>query len=235
MRFPRHPIQSLQYRLKLARGPSVERPSLKRQALKRFLPEDAVIVEAGAHAGSDTAALAQMLPAAEIHAFEPIPALYERLRRNTAAFSNVRTYPLALGAVVTTKPMWVGGGAEDGSSSLLAPKAHLDVYEEITFEHTVTVNVTTLAAWAEREGINRVDGMWLDMQGYELAALQAAGPLLSTTRALIVEMSGVELYDEAPLWPEVRQWLEEHGFRIEAESWHETGVDGDALAVRAVP
>ena len=77
--------------------------------------------------------------------------------------------------------MFVSGGAGDASSSLLAPKAHLHEWPDISFDSTVEVPVTTLAAWGERENIARVDGMWLDMQGYELAALKAAGPLLDTT------------------------------------------------------
>jgi FkbM family methyltransferase len=193
-----------------------------------------VIVEAGAHQGTDTVELARRFPRGVVHAFEPIPDLYEQLSRNTAAYPNVRTYPLALGEAESVEPMWIGGGAEDASSSLLPPKDHLSVYPEITFESSVRVTVTTLRDWARREGIERVDGMWLDMQGHELAALKAAGALLATVRAVILEISAIELYDGAPLWPEVRAWLEETGFRIAAESWHKgTAVDGDALAVRS--
>lgn len=232
MRFPRHPIRSLQHRTQPFRRPSVSTTALKREALKRHLPGDAVLLEAGAHRGTDTVALARMFPGGHVHAFEPIPTLYEELRRNAADCPNVTIYPLALGKDETVEPMWIGGGAEDGSSSLLRPKAHLEIYREIRFDRTQLVNVTTIADWARREGVERIDGMWLDMQGYELAALKAAGPLLATTRALILEISAVELYDGSPLWPEVRAWLEGNGFRIDTESWHGTRADGDALAVR---
>ena len=77
-----------------------------------------------------------------------------------------------------------------------------------------------------------IDGMWLDMQGYELSALKGAGPLLDSVRALILEISAVELYEGCTLWPDVREWLTCRGFRIQSEWWsHETF--GDALAVRA--
>lgn len=207
-------------------------PSLKRHALKRLLPDDAVIVEAGAHSGGDTVALARLFAEGQIHAFEPIPALYEQLRRGTSGCPNVTTYPLAIGEAEAVRPMWIGGGAEDGSSSLLSPKAHLDVFPEITFDRTLSVNVTTLSAWATREGVRGIDGMWLDMQGQELAALKGAGDLLATTRAVILEISAVELYEGAPLWPEVREWLGSAGFEIAAENWHVTEASGDALAVR---
>lgn len=231
VRVPRHPIRSLQHRLQPLRGPNVSTTALKRQALKRYLRRDAVILEAGAHRGTDTIALARMFPLGRIHAFEPIRELYEQLRRNTAECPNVTTYPLALGEAETVESMWVGGSAEDGSSSLLAPKAHLDVYGDIRFDRTQAVHLTTISEWARREGVERIDGMWLDMQGYELTALKAAGPVLATTRAMILEISALELYDGSPLWPEVRGWLEGNGFRVRTESWHKSGVDGDALVV----
>lgn len=203
-----------------------------RQGLKRHLPADSVVVEAGAHRGIVTVQLADLWPEGEIHAFEPIPELYDDLRRRTAGRPNVKTYPMALGPDEKVQSMWVGGGGDDASSSLLPPKAHLDVYPDISFERTVPVDVTTLAGWAEREKIDRLDGLWLDMQGYELAALKGAGGLLATTSALVLEISAVELYEGCPLWPEVRTWLEGAGFHIEEEVWHGPKAYGDALAVR---
>jgi FkbM family methyltransferase len=235
VRFPRHPIRSVQHRLQPLRRPSVSSPSLKRHALKRLLPDDAVIVEAGAHSGRDTVALARLFPRGRVHAFEPVPALYEELCRTASGCPNVSTYPLAIGSAETVQSMWIGAGGGEGSSSLLAPKAHLEVFPEVAFDDTVSVSVTTLSAWAEREGLARVDGMWLDMQGQELAALKSAGSWLATTKVVVLEISAVELYEGAPLWPEVREWLAAQGFRIADESWHHTGASGDALAVRAKP
>ena len=127
--------------------------------------------------------------------------------------------------------MWLSGGQHDYSSSLLEPKEHLDEFPQIRFEEEIRVPVTTLASWATREGIDRIDAMWLDMQGYELAALKAAGPILETTRAIIMEVSLTELYAGIPLWRDVRAWLEGQGFRIEGEHWYPESF-GDVLAVR---
>ena len=66
--------------------------------------------------------------------------------------------------------MWVSEGG-DQSSSISAPRAHLEVFPEITFPHQTMalVPVTTLDEWSEQQGIARVDFLWLDMQGHELA------------------------------------------------------------------
>jgi 2-O-methyltransferase len=204
---------------------------IPKRALRRYIPQRAVIVEAGAHRGFDTVQFARLWPEGRIYAFEPVPHVYEHLRANTAGYRNVTTYQLALGDRDTAMRMWLSDREHDYSSSLLEPRKHRDEFPEIGFEETTSVQVTTLASWAAREGIDRIDGMWLDMQGYELAALKAAGPILETTRAIVLEVSATELYAGVPLWPEVQAWLEGQGFRIEQERWYRQGF-ADVLAAR---
>jgi FkbM family methyltransferase len=204
---------------------------ITKRALKPYIPRDAVIVEAGAHRGIDTVEFARLWPEGRIYAFEPVRHVYEHLQRNTAGYHNVTTYQLALGDRDAVMRMWLSDREHDYSSSLLEPRRHLDEFPEIGFEETASVPVTTLASWAEREGVDRIDGMWLDMQGYELAALKAAGPVLETTRAIILEVSATELYAGVPLWPEVKAWLEAEGFLIEQERWYRQGF-ADVLAAR---
>jgi FkbM family methyltransferase len=198
---------------------------------RRYLPEDAVIVEAGACTGTETQVLARDWPHGRIHAFEPVPEMYKQLESNTAGLANVSIYPHALGDRDGEAVMWIGGP----SSSLLEPKGHLNAYPGVSFDDDpARVEATTLASWAARHGIDRVDGIWLDLQGSELVALRAAGGVLETTRAIVLEASKVELYAGGPRWAEVRAWLREHGFRVRGWRWDATGNHGDVLVVRKV-
>ena len=54
--------------------------------------------------------------------------------------------------------------------------------------------------------------MWLDMQGAELAALQAGTNLLKTVKAIFCEVSYQERYENNPLSPVIKEWLAQHGF-----------------------
>jgi hypothetical protein len=85
--------------------------------------------------------------------------------------------------------------------------------------------MTTLDAWAAQNHVRRVDFLWLDMQGYELEALKSGVDLLQSVRGIQVEVSLKEVYEMAPLYPEVRQWIEEKGFRVEREAlpWPDMG------------
>jgi FkbM family methyltransferase len=191
------------------------------------LPAAPVVIEAGAHLGEDTIALARF--AEHVYAFEPVPALYVLANHATAEYPNVTVAPMALGEVDTMADMWV---ANDASSSLMSPVEHFQYYPHITFVEKIRVPVTTIASWALRENVDHVDGAWLDIQGAELAALKSAGPLLDTIHAIMLEVSLVELYENNPLWPEVREWLQMRGFQVVIEDLY-SGHAGDALVVRS--
>ena len=52
---------------------------LPKKYFLKFLPENPVILEAGAHKGKDTVEMAKLWPAGTIHAFEPVPSLFKKL------------------------------------------------------------------------------------------------------------------------------------------------------------
>ena len=139
--------------------------------IRLLLPDDPIIVDAGAHVGGDTQEMSRLWPRATVHAFEPVPDLFQKLTANTADRGSVRRYPLALGAETGTAEMFVSGGGSDASSSLLPPKEHLQINPHVSFEGRITVSTTTLDAWAQESGVGRIDFLWLDMQGAEMAAM----------------------------------------------------------------
>jgi hypothetical protein len=131
--------------------------------------------------------------------------------------------------------MWIstGGLNGDGSSSLFEPTRHREMFPGIPFaDEPIEVVVASLAGWAVDSGCYRIDGLWLDMQGGELDALKGAGPLLDGVTALVLEYSIVGLYDGAPLWLEVRGWLEAKGFEVVRETIDAGAPQGNALVAR---
>lgn len=196
-----------------------------KEALRVWLPDDPVIVEAGAHIGTDTVEMSALWPRGRIVAFEPVPDVFARLESATRTLDNVEVVCAALGEATEQMTMWLSGGASDGSSSLRAPKQHIQEHPTVTFGATTEVSVMTLEDWATQRGLDRIDFLWLDMQGHELAALKAAGDILDTVSVIVLEVFLKELYEGAPLWPEVRAWLDERGFRVHAEllPWPDSG------------
>jgi len=204
--------------------------------VEQYLPENPVVLEAGAYDGTDSIEILKYFPKATIHSFEPIAYLYEKLKMKTSTFSSIHTYSLALGDSIGSATMYVSEapwepGIPSQSSSLLPPKEHL-TYSEIQFKNTLTVSVSTIDAWAKQYNIDHIDFMWLDMQGFELNALMASPEIFKTVKVILTEVEFVEAYEGQYQFNEVKNWLESQGFIMIAENFGVTSWFGDALFVR---
>ncbi len=187
----------------------------------RYLPENPVILEAGAFHGETTTAMAQRWPEATVYAFEPVPQLFAIVKRNTTGFPHVHASDLALSDKVGTAVFHVStmAGQPDtpiGSSSLLEPSRHREAFPWVKFDKEITVSTTTIDAWARREGVKKIDFIWLDVQGYEYPILKASPAILKTVKAMMTEMEFAELYKSQALLAEIEAWLDAQGFSLVA-------------------
>ena len=221
----------LSWRLAPHEGGGLRPGGIPLGVIGKFLPSAPVIVEAGAHIGADTVRFRRHWRRATIHCFEPIPRMYEQLCQNTERWPNVHRYPMALSERAGTATIFVSGGASDGSSSLMRPKDHLVDNPTVSFETQLDVQTTTLDLWAEQCGVARVDFLWLDMQGHEFAALNAAPKVLSQVRAIFTEVNHTEVFEGVVLYPAYRRWLESKGFKLFAEELYKGSIM-NALFVR---
>src|ERR1700719_782793 len=64
--------------------------------VKHFLPENPVILEAGANNGEDSARFATFWPQGTLYAFEPVPELLEAAKARCAPYGNVHFCEKAL-------------------------------------------------------------------------------------------------------------------------------------------
>ena len=175
------------------------------------------VVEAGALNGGDTLSFAMQWPHATVHAFEPVPAAFAEVTKRTSHLANVRRYQMALADRTEPRTLHVSASAEGGyrpdSSSLLKPTGHLVEIPSVTFAEDITVDAVTLDDWAVQEEVYSVDLLWLDLQGMEMAVLNAAPNVLAHTQAVMMEVSRRELYAGSPLYPDVVRWMRARGFR----------------------
>ena len=206
--------------------------------IKPHLPDDPTIVEAGSFKGQDTIKMALCWPKGTVHAFEPVPQLFEELKYNTAHLPNVHCYQLALSNKNGTATFWTSEhpkkpGTPSQAGSLLPPKERLS-WSNIQFKDTIEVQTITLDSWAKQYKIDHVDFLWLDLQGYELYVLQASPTILTTGSTLHTEVQFVQAYEGHPLYPEVRQWIEKQGFSMIARDFTDNPAwfFGNALIVK---
>lgn len=198
---------------------------IPKKTIAKYLPKNPVIAEAGAHVGVDTAEMAKLWPLAEIHAFEPVPAVYEQLVNNIRGYDNVTTYQLALSTRTGKQNIFISGGRSDGSSSLLRPKEHLRVHPDVSFDKTLQVKTITLKDWIPKYKIRQPDFLWLDLQGLELAVMKASPSVIRNAKVIYTEASLIETYENTAIYKDIRDWLAKQGFKpvIEKFPWEDMG------------
>jgi FkbM family methyltransferase len=205
---------------------------IPKHILRPHMPKNAIMIDCGAHYGSDSIELARIFPDATVHAFEPVPFIFDSMRRNTSKYRNIKSHKLALGPSSGSSIMYVSSGTSDASSSLLPPKTHIDDHPDVYFKEEIKVETLTLDDWAAKNNISRIDFLWLDMQGIELETLQASPRILSTVTMIHTEVSTKETYENVKLYQEVRSWLEGQGFEVISEAIP-AGTDmGNALFLK---
>lgn len=212
--------------------PKVKNERISKAVFKKYLPKQSVIVDCGAYDGSDSVAFAKLFKKATIHSFEPVDELYAKLIQNTRPYNRINCYKIALADRVGIMDFFISQGASDGSSSLLEPKEHLIDYPDVFFEKKISVNTLTLDIWAEQQKINKVDLLWLDMQGFELNMIKASQTILPTVKVIHSEVSTKETYKGVALYDEYRSFLENSGFEVVIEAIPVGADMGNVLFVK---
>jgi len=127
------------------------------------LRENDVFVDVGANCGAYSLFAARNVgPNGRVIAIEPMPEMLKRLRYNIAVngFRNIEVVPTAVGPEAGTATLFVDE-ARRGLSSM----------EKLEGTTPLQVPVTTLLSVVNRSGIDRIDALKIDIEGFEDRAL----------------------------------------------------------------
>jgi FkbM family methyltransferase len=141
-------------------------------------PSCRLIVDAGANIGAFSLFAAREAPAARVIALEPFPATQARLEAHLARNN--------LGARVTCRP-WALGRADgprrmDDSNG---PSQSRGLCSDGATEEGVPVEAVTLATLWEREGLDQVDLLKIDIEGGEHEVFETTPPEVLRRAAVI--------------------------------------------------
>ena len=154
----------------------------ERQLIVSQIGSGSVVVDAGANIGVYSRFLSRCVGSSGVvHSFEPAPENYERLRAAVARLANVRVNQLAVGDITGDQVLYVSTTLNVDHRSYPSPEGS---------RQRVHVGSTRLDDYFKPA--QRVDLLKLDIQGYELHALQGAERVLD-------DNPGIKLLIE--FWP----------------------------------
>lgn len=140
-------------------------------ALSRWIPAGATILDVGANHGKMSRPLAK-LPGATVHAFEPVPYNFSLLQRVTKGLPNVTRHHFALsdskGQVSIYIPVRPSKRISPGAAHM-GDTAHAETFGTSTARTVaeLVIDTDTLDATADRLNLTKLDFIKIDVEGAE--------------------------------------------------------------------
>jgi FkbM family methyltransferase len=172
-----------------------------------------IIVDIGASGGIDTR-WKNLTSSFKCILFEPDPREYSILKENSG--SNLIVLNSALSD--SSKKVEFHLCKKQEVSSIFPPNFDfLNKFpdpERFRVQKNIILNADTLNNQLEKIGINEVDFIKIDTQGYELPILQGSFDYLDSAIGMEIEVEFVELYKGQPLFDEVNGFVKSKGFSL---------------------
>ena len=189
--------------------------------IRSFLKPGDVFVDVGANIGYFTLLAASLVKkTGRVLAFEPSPYASARLAETIATnhISQVTLRVLALGAKSSTLPLYLPSQSGNHSPTMLANEGGAPI----------AVNVRRLDDCLKECGVENVDFMKVDVEGFEPHVLEGANTFLSQgrIRAILCEFNEVWLQKNGSSKEQLLQILTSYGYQLSGKmSQSSTAID----------
>lgn len=207
-------LRGLLYRLRPPGFEAVEQA--ERAFYRRYLGDGMIVFDVGANVGELTLLFSRLAAGGAVHAFEPAPDAFEALR---SAVERERAANVTLNAAaLADRPGSVRLNCYDGpfhAFTSMADRPLADYGVDAGPARPVDVEATTLDAYCEAKGVDRIDLLKIDVEGAELQVLRGARAMLAAKRIGCVAFEfGQTTFDMGNRPEDIAGLLREQGYRL---------------------
>jgi FkbM family methyltransferase len=143
-----------------------------------------IVMDVGANVGDWTLAAASAFGnGAQFYCFEPSARTRESLVQNLTGLHRVTICPVGAGAVSEALPLF--RPEQSGCASLYRRTSHSGLVSEVVIDEKV--EIVRLDEFCDRQGIDSIDFLKMDIEGHEYAALSGCGAMLTQGRIRFVQ------------------------------------------------
>ena len=172
-----------------------------------LVPQDAeVIFDVGGNCGLFSSFAHQVAPKARIYCFEPSPKLVPIIKSNIKT-DLLEIHEVAVGQCEETLDFYVNPDSEQTNSlnreavELFAKPGSIDVHR---------VDCITLDDFCTRKGIEKIDVLKVDVQGFEGSVFRGCKRMMSTVDLLFVESTWMDIESIVEFLP----FAKHYGFKF---------------------
>ncbi len=174
--------------------------------VKRILNDVSVIVDAGANIGSVSLDLNFWFPDASIYAFEPVTETFKLLSDNVSGKDKIQPVKMGLGAKHEQIQILLSGENSINSLKVIEANRGIKGAEEIT--------ITTLQGFLQQQGLNHIDILKIDVEGFEFEVLEGCADLLDTGIKCIYLEVGYSRHPTKVHFSDVEAFMEKNDFEL---------------------
>lgn len=167
-----------------------------------------ILFDVGANIGQTALAMLTAFRSPRILAFEPSPSTVEVLRQAVSGRPNVTVEALALGDTKGFLPFHVIQECSV-NDSLLAPTGNAG-------GKTIRVQTETIDEYCHRRGIESIDLLKIDAQGYDLRVLKGARRMLDARRVRLYSCEAIfqQMYEGQATLQDLLSFADEVGYKL---------------------
>ncbi len=186
--------------------------------IKDYVPDNEikVILDLGSRDLVQSIDLSKIYKNAKIYAFECNPQSYQLCLSLSKNFQNINVICKAVHKVdgkCNFYPIDTERSKNVGASSLFVSSGKYDRIEELP-QIKMRVSCTRLDTWSKKNNINKIDMIWMDLQGAELLALHGLGGILKSVKVIHTEVIYQGIYNGQVLFEELNDFLLKNGFGL---------------------
>lgn len=185
--------------------------------MRPFIWPGQTVIDAGANIGYTARFFAGAVgEAGKVYAFEPNPRIYSLLQGNVAENKQVKTFNLGLSSKNDEITLFTAGNNHSVASFAPEyPAMHL-AYKKDESIGSVRVKVVVGDEFVRDEGIDRVDAIKMDVEGWELHVLAGFEKTIANSPgiSLFCEFSPPAQKCAGHTQTELLEWLWNHEFAI---------------------
>ena len=187
--------------------------SMTAKQIKALVGDSPVMLEVGSHAGEHTVTFLKAMPRITLNCFEPDERPIKRFEKAIGNDFRVVLSHCMLSDVDGRHDFYRSTGKAghmkdwDYSGSPSKPTGHLKRSPEIKFMQPVALPSRRLDSWCLAYGKTKIDFIWADLQGSQIAFINGGRKSLEHTTYLYIECHTKPLYEDEPTQDELIEML----------------------------